>query len=357
MIGTDPAGNGGVASVASVLINEGFLRQRNITYISSHIDGSVPEKLGTFIKTLGIVCCHYLRCHPDVVHVHSSAHASFIRKSILLVMARLLGSKTIFHLHSGGFDSYVHEESGPLMRWWIRRTLEKSTKVIALSEVWADFLRQFAPKTDVFVLPNSVSLDVTPMPSQQEAARILFLGRSEVYKGTFELLEAIAMLKPKFPQIKLAIAGDGILDKVRERAGELGISDAVEILGWIRSGQKNGELQRASIFTLPSYAEGLPMSMLEAMSAGKAIVVTTVGGIPNVVVDHVNGLLIPPRDANALAAALETLLVDDNLRDSLGRNARKTIEENYSSEVVLKKLSDLYAELGVLPIANAICLN
>jgi glycosyltransferase involved in cell wall biosynthesis len=346
MIGTDPSGQGGVASVVSVLINEGFLQKYGIKYISSHAEGGAFKKLVFFGRAVFDVVKVCIFSKPCVVHAHSASGSSFIRKSLLLAVARQFGCKTIFHLHGGGFDVYAAEESGAVTRWWIRRTLEKSSKVIALSDEWADFFSSYAPRADVFVLPNSVRLNALTDHLNEEEGRILYLGRAEECKGIFDLLAAISFLKPLFPKIKLVIAGNGDLTVVRNKAKELDIVECIDILGWIGADQKRQELQRACIFTLPSHAEGLPMSMLEAMAAGKAIVVTSVGGIPSTVSDQVNGLVIPPRDAAALAAALGRLLADKQLRMHLATNARKTIEERYSSHIVLEKLFALYDELS-----------
>jgi glycosyltransferase involved in cell wall biosynthesis len=346
MIGTDPAGRGGVASVVTVLVNEGFLRENNIRYVASHSDGSAFRKLvlacASLLSVLGI--CAFSR--PLVVHVHSASRASFYRKSLLLAVARAFGCKTIFHLHGGEFRQFATDESGPLVRWWIRRTLEKSSKVIALSDSWAAFISQYAPKANVLVVPNSVKLSVVSSPLSEEAGRILFLGRLGKGKGVFELLTAVSLLKNTCPGIKLVLGGDGDLAAVQSAVQDLHIEERVDILGWIGPEQKAQELVRASVFTLPSYDEGLPMAMLEAMAAGKAIVVTAVGGIPEAVKDGENGLLISPRDVGALAAALKIVLAEPLLRRSLATNARKTIEERFSTDVVMAKLSALYGDLG-----------
>lgn len=345
MIGTDPSGQGGIASVVSVLVNEGFLHKYGIRYISSHSAGGGFKKLAVFAKAVSSVINEcYVDC-PRVVHVHAASRASFIRKSLLLAIARACGCKTIFHLHGGGFDRYATEECGKLMKWWVRRTLEKSTKVIALSDEWAQFISSYASRADVSVIPNSVQLLTVSDHGDEEEGRILFLGRSETHKGIFELLTAISLLKSTYPTIKLVIAGDGDLAAVHNRAQELGITECIEILGWIGQDQKTQELRRACIFTLPSYAEGLPMSMLEAMSAEKAIVVTSVGGISSVVSDQVNGLLIPPRDTSALVEALGKLLADKQLRVNIASNARRMVEQSYSTDIVMEKLSSFYDEL------------
>jgi glycosyltransferase involved in cell wall biosynthesis len=269
-----------------------------------------------------------------------------MRKSLLLLIARRAGCKTIFHLHGGGFRQFADQESGTLMRRWIRHTLERSSRVIALSDGWADYLRGFAPRARVAVLPNSVPLPALPDPALREPGRILFLGRAEAAKGIDELLEATARLAPRLPGLRLAIGGEGDLARLRRRAADLGIAGRVELLGWVGQEARDAELARASVFCLPSHAEGLPMSMLEAMAAARAVVVSRVGGIPETIRDHDNGLLVPPRDVPALAAALAQVLEDGALRERLARRARATIEQRYSLDVVGEQLASLYHELA-----------
>jgi glycosyltransferase involved in cell wall biosynthesis len=345
MVGTDPKGNGGVASAMSLLINEGFLIRNDIRYFVSHAEVSGTKKLFIFLQALANFTLSCVIYRPKIVHVLSSSRSSFIRKSLILGIARLFGCKTIFHLRSGEFELYATKESGALMQWWIRRTLQKSTRLIALTEKWKRFLTEYAPGSDVQVIANAVKLDPLNDSIAMEEGRILFLGQAGAHKGIFELLAAVAQLKKTFPEIRLVVAGDGNLAELQAKANELGISKNIEMLGWIKGDKKNQELARASIFALPSYAEGLPNAMLEAMAAGKAVVATRVGGIPDVVKDGENGLLIPPADINELTIALMRLLENKQLRTTLASNARKTIEESYSCKILIEKLSALYDEL------------
>lgn len=346
MIGPDAAGKGGIASVVAVLTDQGFLQRNNVRYISSYVDGGRARKLYSAASSVLELIWVCIRSRPRIVHVHSASRASFVRKSVLLMIARLFDSQTIFHLHGAEFQQFAAEEAGPFMRWWIRRTLKKSSRVIALSDSWAGFLSRFCPGVSVVVVANSVRVGPVPSKPGEETARVLFLGRAEQRKGIFELLTAVSLLKDHIPPIRLVIGGDGDMGAVLARANELGISEFVEILGWVGPDEKATQFARASVFTLPSYDEGLPMAMLEAMAAQKAIVVTPVGGIPEAVKDGENGLLVPPRNAAALAQALRRLLEAPSLRAKLAENARKTIELRYSTDVVIAKLSAIYQELG-----------
>lgn len=346
MVGTSPTGKGGIASVVAVMLKAGFLKQHDAIYIASHTNAGALQKALCFLRVFAEVFRLCLGNRPSLVHVHSSAQGSFIRKSLILALARSFGCKTIFHLHAGYFKQYV-EKSGRLRHWLILRTLQKSDKVIALSESWASFLRDFAPGIDVAVIPNSVQLPSLSDPTLIEPYRILFLGDIVAQKGVFELLEAVSQLHAAFPDIQLALGGKGDDALVSAQAEKLGITQNVKLLGWVEAEQKQQELARAAIFALPSYVEGLPMSMLEAMAAGKAVIVTPVGGIPEVIADGHNGLLIPIQDAQSLAFALKKLFENPPLLTQLGMNARETVAKRYSSEIVLSALSAIYKELGV----------
>lgn len=345
MIGTAPDGRGGVASVIEVLRAGGLFERESVRYLASHRAGSRRVKVSAALAAfwhMSLACMH---ARPAVVHAHCASRGSFARKSLLLLIARAAGCRTIFHLHGAEFDLFAGAESGVAVRWWIRRTLEKSSVVIALSDSWAAFLRGYAPAARVVVVPNSVPLPAAPERDQEQAGRILFLGRADAGKGVYELLAAVAALAPAFPQLHLVIGGVGELDALRGHATALGIGDRVSLPGWIDAVARARELASAQVFCLPSHAEGLPMAMLEAMAAAKAVVATTVGGIPEAIADGVNGLLVVPGDVPALAAALGALLADGALREQLGDNARATIARRFSTDVAMTALSALYREL------------
>jgi len=346
MVGTALGGRGGIASVVGVLRADGLFEREGVAYVASHADGSRQAKLGSALRGLwraGRACSGSGR--PAIVHVHAGSGASFLRKSLVLLMARRSGAPTIFHLHGGGFRRYAQLDAGPLLRRWIRHTLEASSRVIALSPGWAAVVRECAPRARVEVLPNPVRLAPPAPAGQAEAGRILFLGRIAPAKGVDELLQACARLAGERPALRLVLGGDGDLAWARRRAAELGIASQVELPGWLDAHERDAQLARACLFCLPSHAEGLPMSMLEAMAAGVPVVATTVGGIPEALADGALGLLVPSRDAGALAHALGRLLDDDGLHAQLACAARAAVERHYSTGVVCARLAELYAQL------------
>ena len=346
MVGTALGGRGGIASVVEVLRADGLFEREGIAYVATHADGGRLDKLGavsTGLWRTALACGG--RRRPAIVHVHAGSRASFIRKSLVLLMARLGGAQTVFHLHGGGFRRYAQEEAGPLLQRWIRHTLETSSRVIALSPGWAAFVRDYAPRARVEVLPNPVRVAPPTVAGQAEAGRILFLGRIEPAKGVDELLQACARLAGHHPRLRLVLGGVGDLDWVRRRALELGIAGRVATPGWLDENARAAELARAWLFCLPSHAEGLPIAMLEAMAAGVPVVATTVGGIPETVADGMEGLLVAPHDAGALALAIGRLLDDRALRAQLACAARGAVERHYATDVVCGRLAALYAQL------------
>lgn len=350
MLGTAPQGRGGVAALVAVLQAGGLFERAAVRYVSTHREGGFLAKLGAAASGFWQAARACLFEHPAIVHAHASSGASFARKSLLLLLARASGCQTIFHLHGGSFRQFATVRSGALMRRWIRHTLERSSLVIALSDGWAGFVRGYAPRARVAVVPNAVRLPgragARAGSGTPQAGRILFLGRLEASKGLAELLDAAALLAPRFPALRLVLAGTGEPDTWRQAAAARGIGDRVELPGWLDGTARDAELARAAVFCLPSHAEGLPMSLLEAMAAGCATVASAVGGIPEVLVDGDNGLLVPARDAGALADALARLLDDAGLRARLGGRARRTVEQHYSTEAVCGRLAAIYNDLA-----------
>jgi len=333
MFGSAIAGRGGIAATVAAWREAGWFAREGVRYVPSHVDGAHAAKLAVFLKAMTTL----LRARPRIVHVHAASHASFYRKALLLLVARALGRRTVFHLHGGGFQAFAQRHARI-----VRYTLLHSDAVLALSRSWAAYLQQLAPGARVSVLPNTVAL-----PAQHGGGapgRVLFVGRLEPAKGVDDLLDAVALLAPRYPHLHLVLAGAGDLDGCMARAARLGIADRLTLPGWIDATQRAGELNEAAIFCLPSHAEGLPLAVLEAMAAGKAVVASAVGAIPEAL-EHDAGLLVPPRDVAALAAALATLLDDPQGAAAMGARARAVVAARYDSAAIGARLAQLYRAL------------
>jgi glycosyltransferase involved in cell wall biosynthesis len=287
-----------------------------------------------------------LRHRQGVLHVHGASRASFWRKSVYMAIGLFAGWRIVFHLHGGGFARFHQDECGPLARAVIRFFLDRAAWIVVVSETWERWVRGITSNRRIACIPNPVALPAT-LSASREHGLVVFSGRCEASKGIFDLLEAAGVLRAQVPGLRIECAGDGDLGKVQRYAQSMGMAARVKLRGWLDRRASEDLLGRASAFVLPSYAEGLPMSLLEAMAAGCPVVATRVGGIPDLVTDGVDGLLVPPGDPDALAAALLRILRDRDFAERLGNAARATIANRYAAERSLERLEHLYAGLGV----------
>jgi glycosyltransferase involved in cell wall biosynthesis len=232
--------------------------------------------------------------------------------------------------------------------------MRRCAGVIALSEEVAGRLRPFAPEARMYVLPNPVDLDEFPPPpaaAERDPASVLFLGWFVPGKGAFDLLEALARIRGRRPGLRAVFGGardpeqDGAL---RRRVRELGLDETVEVAGWLGREDVIRHLRACTLMALPTYSEGIPMVLLEAMACGTPIVTCPVGGIPAVARDGRNALFVRPGDIDGLAGALERVLDDAALRESMSQANREDIGR-YDVRALLPRLLGIYREIAGQP--------
>jgi len=346
MMGTHARTRGGISAVVETYRAEGFFARWPIHYIATHCDGSRLAKAWLAVSALFRLLAVLVRHDNGVLHVHSASRASFWRKCAYMSVALLLRWRVVFHLHGGGFARF-HAESGRLGRAVIRFFLDRAGRIVVVSECWARWIPSATSNRNVQVIPNPVREARYGPSLRREAGLVAFAGRCDAAKGIFDLLEATHLLRATIPQVRLECAGDGDLGKVARYALALNLGMRVSLPGWMDHAATLDLMRRANVFVLPSYAEGLPVSLLEAMAAGCAVVATNVGGVPDVITDGVDGLIVPAGNPEALAAAIGRILRDPAFARSLGNAARETIANRYSAERTLERLDQLYAGLGV----------
>lgn len=345
MVGTSFETRGGIASVLQTYRASGLFDRWPVDYVATHRDGS---HLLRFLKAIdGFFVFVALLCrHPRaVLHVHSASRASFWRKSVFMALALLARWPVIFHLHGGGFATFYDAECGPLRRAFVRFFLDRASCIVVVSERWCAWMHRATGNPNVVTIANPVALP--PASAARETATVAFVGRCSREKGVPELLDAAAILMKRFPAMRLELAGDGSPGEVEARAASLGIAERVTLHGWIGPRRRDEMLARATVFVLPSHAEGLPVSLLEAMAAGCPVIASDVGGIPDVISDGFNGLLVPAGDAKALARAIDKLLSDPALAFAMGRAARATIASRFTAHRAVERVGRIYSNLGV----------
>lgn len=362
MVGTDLAGMGGVRAVVAGYIEGGLFDRIDCAYVATHRYGSHLTKLKAALTGWLQVALRLHTLDAPLVHVHISPGASFWRKSVVCLLARLARRPYILHCHAGPFEKF-HAQCPPPARRIVRAVFARASLVIALSESWRAILERISPQARIEVLPNAVSL---PAPHDVRRAggsapTLLFLGDVGRHKGVFDLVHAFARIAARFPWLRLLCGGAGEIDEVRRLAARLELAGRIDCPGWLALEARNAALADAAMFVLPSYMEGMPMSLLEAMSWGLPVIATAVGGVPEIVTDEVNGVLIAPGDIDALAAAIARLMSDSALRGRLGGAARETIATRFSLDTAVERLIEVYGRFGIATRARYpaghICLD
>jgi glycosyltransferase involved in cell wall biosynthesis len=322
------------------------LAHERVVYVPTHCDGGAIKKLSVATAALLKFVVLLLTRRPRLIHVHLASRASFWRKTIFLLLARLARVPYVVHLHGAEFHLFYAGLRVPGGQRFIANVFDRAAAVIVLSAWWQQWVRGISAQRHVHVLYNAVVLPAAiERAHAADCGAVLSLGRLGLRKGTFDLVEAFAGVVAAQPQAQLRLGGDGDLDAVRSRAAALGIGPRVALLGWVSGTDKQRELDEASVYVLASYNEGLPMSLLEAMAAGLPVVTTPVGGIPEAVTDGVEGFLVAPGDVAALRARLALLLADSDLRRRMGASARAKIATHFSSELVGSRLRQIYSEI------------
>ncbi len=339
---------GGISSFVRMLRETELWGRWQVEHVVTHRDGSTATKIRAFAVGLVRYTAALLRRRPDVVHLHMSAHGSFVRKALLFWVARVLRVPAIVHVHGSEFDVFHDGLPGPL-RAVVRATLSHADVVVALGDRWARRLAAIAPAARIETVPNAVRIPEPRSGIRNGDVHVVFLGEIGERKGAFTLLETWAKLAAE-PEIlggaRLTVAGDREVDRARRMIAELGIADSAWVRSWLSAADVAELLDSAGVFVLPSRSEGQPMAVLEAMARGVCVVASAVGGIPEMIDDGRSGLLVPPDDIDALDAALRRVLADPALRRRLGEAALARVRAEFDLDVVWRRFDALYREVS-----------
>lgn len=284
---------------------------------------------------------------PDVVHINTAfVPLSIMRDAALVFAAKFVKVPVLLHPNGGRF--LIEDFDNKFLEKIAAKMLKKADKVLVLSEFEKENLTRRWENLNIGILPNAISTDKIPEIEKNENEKtILFFGRIHESKGLHEIIEACEILKKEGFNFNFRCFGTG-------PEKDFFIAEMSKILGnkffygGVVSGkEKWDELASADIFLLPSrYGEGLPLAMLEAMAARCIPIVADVASVRAVIKTGENGFMVEPYNATQTAEKLRFLLsADKNIRQNLQKNARKTVEENFSIKDYIEKLEKIYTEI------------
>ncbi|MEH2544087.1 glycosyltransferase involved in cell wall biosynthesis [Bradyrhizobium sp. AZCC 2262] len=283
------------------------------------------------------------RGEVDLLHINLAAGGSAIRKAFLARFARRLGVPYVLHLHGSRFHQFW-PSAGPYVRNLVDRMFAESAAIIVLGKYWSQLVTTHVPQVEkkITVLPNATApIRLAREPAADGRVRISFLGELGQRKGTPQLVEALGRLVSR-QDWTATIAGNGKVQETIARTQQLGIDDRVKVPGWLDSAAINEVLGQTDIFVLPSFAENLPMSILEAFACGIAVIATPVGAVEDVITHESNGLLVPVGDVDALASAIRRLIEDGTLREALGAAAQRDHARHYEIGAYISRLTTIW---------------
>lgn len=305
-----------------------------------------------------------LRVRPAFVHYHTSIGLAFLKDMTFAAWLRhVFRVRVILHIRSSVADSILITKRRRIQRLQIKMLLSCCDRLVFLSNnVLSEFVRLVGPgaadklKSVSRVIPNFTLIRDKYRIHQDPAdhVRLFYIGNIGPRKGMCDLIEAANRLRGRLSQpFEVVLAGPFDDDKeesrIRDLIAEHGLDRVVTFLGPIYGDCKEAAFLQADIFVLPSYSEGIPQAMLEAMAYGLPVVVSDVGGIPEVVQDGREGLVVKPGDIDGLCHALLQLIGSVESRRRIGAAARRRIAEYHTPDTHMQQLRDLYGSLHVVP--------
>ena len=341
-VGPSLKDKGGMVTVMTSIINSPLSKKYNIIHIPTYVYG---RKFLLFFASIFRIIFYKLIYRVELVHIHMASYGSFYRKSIIISLCKILHIKVVVHCHGACFEKFYNsiKES---KKEYIKKTFAKTEKVIVLSESWKEFFKTIVDENKIAVLYNSVNVpDKIDRNELNKVPTGLFLGRIGERKGAYDLIETVKNIKNEGIKIKILMAGDGEIQKAKDIIKKENIEDSIEILGWIDNKQKEEYLKSSDFYILPSYDEGMPMSVLEAMSYSLPVITTDVGGIPEIIQNKNNGIMVKPGNNDEIKNAIKKIIGNNEFRKEISENAYETILEKFNFKHYEEFLDKLYKQI------------
>ncbi len=355
MIGPGLDVPGGMTAVHRTWLEAQAMADVQVDYFETMGEGSFLTKLGKNVaceaKFLSRLAGGY---KPDVFHIHVADRRSFYRKLAYFEQAHLTGRPIVVHIHGAVFEAF-HDASpanAKAIHWMFKRAalvLVLHHRILEKAQEWC------GDEARIEILYNPVDLrpfDAGKTSAADRPPTVLMMGEVGERKGAFDLLAAIPDILKKVPDARFRFAGNGQTEQLAEQAQAMGIADHVDVLGWVAGQDKIQAFLDADVYCLPSYAENLPVSVLEAMAARLPVVSTPVAGTPEAVIEGKTGFLVPPGDQVNIGDRLTKLLTDPALRQSMAIAGRSRAEAHFDNEVVVDRLVRLWRST-IVPMGRA----
>ena len=275
----------------------------------------------------------------EIVHIHTASYNSFKRSTYFVSLAKWFKKKVVLHIHGGGFKEYY--KTNPE---WIKKELLRADYVIALTDIWKQYYQNELGLPHVATVNNIISNPTIDAVEHDGRLHLLFLGFIVDAKGIFDLAEVIKENKNEWDgKLLLHVGGSHEVERLQRFIKENGLENLIQYEGWVSGDKKTYLLNLMDAYILPSYTEGLPISILEALSYGKPVITTPVGGIPEVV-NEKNGYLFTPGERQAMYEIINGIIENPQEMRVKSKNAKLSVERNFPTNIAVV-LESVYKEL------------
>ena len=332
---------GGITSVIKAYENTNFWQNWSCYWLETHIDRSFFEKILYFLKAY--IKFIFILYQFDIIHIHLSEPASAFRKLFFFIPAQFLRKKIIVHFHSFSTETTINSKFRILYKFLFKH----SDTIIVLSDKWKQDLLKYIdlPTSKIYIIFNPADSTLVKNPYSLNNKTILYAGTLNTRKGYEDLLKSFKLLREHNSNYSLSFAGNGEIDRAKQIANNLGILDKITFHGWLTGEDKKHLFSTASIFCLPSYAEGFPMAVIDALSYGIPVITTPVGGLPDLLENNHNILFFTPGNIEELYRSLKNVVDDDSLKLRLSTNGFKIANDTFNITSITHKIDTLYQNL------------
>jgi glycosyltransferase involved in cell wall biosynthesis len=333
-----PPAIGGVATFVENILSTNLISRYHFTLFDTHKGRRPLGNVFTLLKSVLGYPVHLLKGQERIVQIHASTGPLFFEYVYYVLLARLLGKRVIVRLGSSYMEDFFRKRS------YRGLFFNRLDRLIVQSEYWRGFFKDFIPVQRIRIVPNVVSTTQTgpiDLGSKMRNREVVFLcGKDGHRKGAWDVVRCISTFRDDFQGLKFrCIASQGILIQY---ARENQITDLIEFLGDLTRKDLFAVLRRSLVFLLPSYSEGSPNILLEAMAMGNAVVTSNIRCLAHLIEVEKNGLVVEPGDLNQLREAILRLIHDRNLIKSMFQNNLHKIRDFYSLDALESAMEKVY---------------
>lgn len=359
MVGPVPPPTGGIASVMEDIIHSELASEFSFELFPRHdfqlrITRTIPRNIGRIkqfvIFFLKLWCGNYY-----LVQIHSSEGA-FRGTILFILLSRLARTDVLLHMHGADWERFYTQRSF-FRRLYTRIGFGIAPRIVVLYSRWAENIRKLCPIANVLVIRNLIHDQDPPDPSKVQQMKeqlglteehfvVLTVGYVGWNKGNFVILNTIPQVVSQDQSIRFVLVGSeempGEMAQLMEQVRKENLGSWVTFTGEVERNKTALFYSFADAYLLPSFTEGMPISIIEALRSGLPVISTRVGGIPDMIEDHVSGLLLNPGAPNEIAEAVLLLRKDQRFRKKLAEGARRTFENKFEFSRGVEEIRAVY---------------